>query len=255
MTFRPILLAALGGILASFPAKAIINIEELRMDETQPGWASSSTLAFNGQRGNIHEDKFSLNGGVQWNREDLQVRNLILFTVNRSQAEGTTFSEDYFGHLRHTRQLNDMVAWEVFTQYQEEPLNDSYRRRLAGTNARFPVEQPFIHGYFGAGVMYEERRVIPAELAAVERDDVRFNFYLNSRYELSENAELALSFYLQPSVDDLADTRSIVNLGITSRVTRLFSLTLDLSYSNESEPLVGQAHDAWSYSMGVNLSF
>lgn len=255
MTFRPLMPAAFIAMLASFPAQAIINIEELRMDETQPGWASSSTLAFNGQRGNTDEDKFTLNGGIQWNRDDLQVRNLMLFTVNRSQAHGTTFSEDYFGHLRHTRQLNDVVAWELFTQYQEEPLNDSYRRRLAGTNARFPVEQPFIHGYFGAGVMYEERRVIANDSAPVERDDLRFNFYLNSKYELSDNAELALSFYLQPAVDNLADLRSIVNLGVTSRVTRLFSLTFDLSYSSESEPLVGQTHDAWSYSMGINLSF
>lgn len=253
LNYRRLCLAVLA--LMAFPAQAIINIEELRMDETQPGWAASSTLSFSGKRGNIHEDKFSLNGGVQWNSDALHVRNLILFTVNRSQAEGTTFSEDYFGHLRHTRQVNEYLAWEVFTQYQEEPLNDSYRRRLVGSNARFRVEQPFIHGYFGAGLMYEDRRVIPVDLPAVERDDVRFNFYLNSRYELSENADLALSFYLQPVVDQLDDVRSIINLGITSRVTRLFSLTFDVSYSHESEPLIGQAHDEWSYGMGINLRF
>lgn len=241
--------------LASLPAQAIINIEEMRMDETKPGWASSSTLTFSGKRGNIREDKLALNGGVQWNRDDLQVRNLLLFTLNRSSAEGTTFSRDSFVHVRHTRQLDETIAWELFAQHQDEPLNDDYRRQLAGTNARFRVDQRFIHGYFGAGVMYEERRVVPGANVEVSREDWRFNFYLNSRYQLSDNAELAASFYVQPKASDVSDIRSIVNVGITSRVTRLFSLTLDMSYSNESKPLFGQSHDEWTYSMGVNLRF
>lgn len=239
----------------AFPAHAIVNIEELRMDESEPGWSTSTTFSFSGKRGNIEEDKFALNGGLQWVSEDLHVRNLLLLTVNRDRAEGTTFSRDAFAHLRHTRQLTEVLAWELFAQHQAEPLNDDYRRRLLGTNARFRVDQRFIHGYFGAGIMYEERRVIPIADVEVEREDWRFNFYLNSRYELSDNAELALSFYVQPKASDPSDIRSIVNAGITSRVTRLFSLTFDVSYANESEPLFGQAHDEWSYSMGVNLRF
>ena len=242
-------------ILYALPAHAIVNIEDLRMDETQPGWASSSTLSFSGKRGNLHEDKLSLNGGIQWNREDLQVRNLILFTFNRSSAEGTTFSKDEFAHVRHTRQLTDISAVEFFAQHQEEPLNNGYRRQLVGSNARFRVTQPFIDGYFGAGLMYEERRVVPLADIEVAREDWRFNLYLNSRYELSDHADLALSFYVQPSVDDVSDIRSIVNLGVTSRITRWFALTLDVSYSNESEPLFGQRHDEWSYAMGINLRF
>lgn len=242
-------------ILFSTPVMAIINIEELRMDETQPGWAVSSTLDFSGKRGNLSEDQFTLNGGVQWNRDDLAVKNLVLFTVSHDRAESVTYSEDYFLHVRHTREATERASWEMFVQYQEEPLNNDYKRQLIGSNARFRIESFVINGYFGAGVMYEERFVSPAPLGRIERDDWRFNFYLNSRHELSENADFALSFYVQPSVDDLGDIRSVINMGLTSRITRLFSLTLDLNYSHESEPLFGQAHDEWSYGMGVNLRF
>lgn len=236
------------------PAHAIVNVEEMRMDETSSGWASSATLSFSGKRGNIHEDKFSLNGGLHWVSEDLRLRNLLLLTLNRDSAEGTTFSRDIFAHLRHTRQLTETSAWEMFVQHQAEPLNADYRRQLLGSNGRFAVNQRFIQGYFGAGVMHEKRRVIPVS-HALERDDWRFNFYLNSRYDLSDTAELAVSFYVQPKVSSLSDVRSTINAGITSRVTRLFALTLDVSYANESEPLFGQAHDEWSYSMGVNMRF
>lgn len=252
------LAAVLASIVVSastmVPAHAIVNIEEMRMDETSPGWASSATLSFSGKRGNIHEDKFALNGGLQWVSDDLKFRNLLLLTFNRDSAEGTTFSRDLFAHLRHTRQLTATSAWETFVQHQAEPLNADYRRQLLGTNGRFAVNQRFIQGYFGAGVMYEKRRVIPASYR-VERDDWRFNLYLNSRYELSDTAEFAVSFYVQPKVSNLSDVRSTVNAGITSRITRLFALTLDVTYANETEPLFGQAHDEWSYSMGVNMRF
>lgn len=255
MTLRNMLGLGLFLTGIALPAQAIVNIEELRMDETSPGWSNSTTFSFSGKRGNVHEDKFSINGGLQWVSDELQVRNLLLLTLNRDSAEGTTFSRDTFGHLRHTRQLTEVSALELFVQHQAKPLNDDYRRQLGGVNGRFLVDHRFIHGYFGAGVMYEQRRVVPVVVGEVERNDWRFNMYLNSRYELNDNAEFAISFYVQPKVSDPSDIRSVVNAGITSRITRMFALTLDISYANESEPLFGQAHDEWSYGMGINLRF
>lgn len=245
----------LGVISVMMPASAIVNIEELRMDETNPGWAVSSTLSFEGKRGNLQEDKFALSGGAQWIREDIQIRNLLLLTIATDRADDVTYSEEYFAHLRHTRQLTERVAWEIFGQYQYEPLNNEYERQLAGSNLRFRVERRWIDGYFGSGLMYEQRSVEPTSLTVAESSDWRFNFYLNSRYALSENAEFAMSYYVQPAVSDLGDVRAIVNAGITSRITRLFSLTLDVSYNHESEPLQGQSKNEWTYGMGVNLRF
>lgn len=236
-------------------AWAIVNIEDMRMDETKPGWMMSSTLSFSGKRGNLQEDKLSLNGGTQWISDDLKVRNLLLFTIANDRADGQTYSEDYFGHLRHTRQLDETIAWEAYLQHQSEPLNQDYKRELIGSNARVRVNTTIIDGYGGAGVLYEERSVALPFLGDLERQDWRFNFYLNSRYPLSDNAEFAINFYIQPVVNDFSDIRSVINAGITSRVTRVFSLTLDVSYSNESEPLVGQAHDEWTYAMGLNFRF
>lgn len=247
------LLLSLAGL--ALPAKAIVNIEDLRMDETKPGWAVSSTLSFDGKRGNLKEDKFALSGGMQWIRDDIQIRNLVLLTIKTDRADDVTYSEEYFGHLRHTRQLTDITAWEVFGQYQHEPLNNEYTRQLAGSNLRFRVARRLIDGYFGAGMMFEQRSVEPTPQTLSERSEWRFNFYLSSRYELNDHAEFAMSYYIQPALSDVTDIRAIVNAGLTSRITRLFSLTLDLSYNHESEPLQGQANNEWTYGMGVNLRF
>ncbi|RUO31497.1 hypothetical protein CWE12_00395 [Aliidiomarina sedimenti] len=241
--------------LFSAPALSIVNIEDMRMDESKPGWMLSSTLSLSGKRGNLEEDKLSLNGGTQWISDDLKVRNLLLFTVANDRAEGETYSEEYFAHLRHTRQVVNGIAWELFGQHQSEPLNQDYKRQLIGSNARFRIETALVDGYGGAGLMYEERSVEPPLAEQIERNDWRLNFYLNSSYPLSDNAELAVNFYVQPAIEDFSDVRSVVNAGITSRLNRVFSLTLDVSYSNESEPLVGQAHDEWTYAMGLNFRF
>lgn len=239
----------------SAPALAIINIEELRMDESVAGWQMSTTLNLSGQRGNIDEDKFALNGATQWISNDLNRRYLLLLSTAIDQAEGFTYSEEYFAHLRRTRQITADWSWEVFTQYQKEPLNNSYTRELLGTNARYKLQRTPFNGHAGMGIMYERRSVAPAIANRAQANDWRFNFYMDSVYPISEQAEWAISFYVQPRVDKPSDVRSIVNLGLTSRVTRLFSLTLDISFNNESNPLNGQSYSNWEYATGLNIRF
>ncbi|WP_157982807.1 DUF481 domain-containing protein [Aliidiomarina minuta] len=241
--------------LFSSPALAIINIEELRMDESEAGWQMSTTLNLSGQRGNIDEDKFALNGASQWISDDLNRRYLLLLSSAVDRAEGFTYSEEYFAHVRRTRQLTENWGWELFAQYQKEPLNNSYRRELLGTNARYRLQQTPFNGHAGMGIMYERRSVTPLIEGRKQANDWRFNFYLDSVYPLSENSEWAVGFYVQPRVDNMSDVRSIVNMGLTSRVTRLFSLTLDISFNNESNPLDGQSYSHWEYATGLNIRF
>lgn len=255
MRIRLAALSALSLALLAAPAKAIVNIEEMRLDETEPGWKLSSTLRLDGKRGNVREDQFSLNAATQFITQDLKVRNLLLASMASDRTEGVTYSEDYFAHLRHTRQLGNDVAWELFAQYQTEPVNNDYTRQLIGSNARFNIDRGIIHGHAGVGVMLEETSVEPEGEAFRERRDWRLNLYLDSTYPLNENSDFAVGFYVQPALDDLSNVRSIVNAGVTSRISRLFALTLDVSFSNESEPLVGQAHTEWTYAMGFNIRF
>ncbi|MGX5913841.1 DUF481 domain-containing protein [Aliidiomarina sp. Khilg15.8] len=262
MRFHFVALMTLVCTLASVPAMAIVNIEEMRLDESQPGWKLSSTLSLDGKRGNVREDQFALSVATQFITQDLKVRNLLLASMASDRTEGVTYSEDYFTHLRHTRQLRPNLAWELFAQYQHEPVNNDYRRQLVGSNARFNVDKGIIDGHAGIGLMFEETAVdgpsltpVPESETVIERRDWRLNLYLDSTHALNENSDFAIGFYVQPALDDIKNVRSVVNAGITSRISRLFALTLDVSYSNESKPLLGQAHSEWAYNMGFNIRF
>lgn len=255
MRFYVWVVSALSLAMVAAPAMAIVNIEEMRLDETSPGWKLSSTLSLDGKRGNVREDQFSLNAATQFITQDLHVRNLLLASMASDRTDGVTYSEDYFAHLRHTRQLGNDLAWETFVQYQNEPVNNDYTRQLVGSNARFNVDRGIIDGHAGIGLMLEETSVEPAARPSRERHDWRLNLYLDSTYALNNNSDFAISFYVQPALDDIDNVRSIVNAGVTSRISRLFALTLDVSFNNESKPLLGQAHSEWTYAMGFNIRF
>lgn len=234
---------------------AIVNIENLRMDESKIGFSTSTTVSANGKRGNTKEDKYALNGGFQWVNHDRQRRNLLLFSAKQDQANGDTYSEAYFFHLRHTEQLTDDWAWESFVQHQSEPLNKKALRQLVGMNARVRLETLMLHGFGGIGIMYEDRSVQPAGSSVIELDAVRLNLYLTSKYALTENTNWAISLYAQPNVEEADDIRSIAATGITTRINSLFAFTFDVSYSHDSRPLAGQKQTDWTYSTGINLRF
>lgn len=241
--------------LISGQTLAIVNIENLRMDESKIGFSTSATVSANGKRGNTEEDKYALNGGIQWINQDQQRRDLLLFSAKQDQSNGDTYSESYFLHLRHTEQLTDNWAWETYVQHQSEPLNQQALRQLVGMNARVRLQSFPFNGFGGLGLMYEKRSIEPIGAAIIERDATRLNFYLNSKYALTENTQWAISLYAQPNIEEIDDVRSIASSGITTHINSLFAFTFDMSYSHDSRPLLGQKQTDWTYSTGINLRF
>ncbi|WP_044410958.1 DUF481 domain-containing protein [Thiomicrospira microaerophila] len=248
------LVIGLSGLLISHSALAIVNIENLRMDESQAGFSTSTTLSVSGKRGNTDEDIYGLTGGMQYIGEDTAVRNLFLYDLKNSQSNGTPYSESYFVHYRHTRQLNTHWAWEKFIQHQSEPLSDKRERNLIGTNARYRLTTSPFNGHAGVGLMYEQRSVKPNN-QLTEDKGVRFNLYLDSKYKLSENTDWKISLYAQPKVDAIADLRSVASTGLTTRINQRFAFTFDLAYSHDAKPLTAQKSYDLNYKTGINLRF
>ncbi|MBE0494541.1 MAG: DUF481 domain-containing protein [Thiomicrospira sp.] len=244
----------LASLVISQSAWAIVNIENLRMDETQSGWAASTTLGANGKRGNTDEDNFSITGGVQYISDNLKRRDLLLYDAGQSQSQGDTYSESYFVHYRHTEQLTHSWAWESFLQHESEPLSNDSKRNLIGMNARYRLDSFPFNGFGGAGIMYEERSI---ELLGekVEDTGTRFNFYLDSKYSLSETTDWKISLYAQPKTDDFDNLRTVVSTGLTTRINSVFAFTLDAAYTHDSEPLTEQKNYDFSYKTGINIRF
>lgn len=249
------LLLGLASLAISQSALAIVNIENLRMDEHQVGVSASATISAKGKRGNTNEDEYGLDGGIQWLSDSRQRSDLLLFSSAQSRANQQTYSEEYFVHLRHTERLNDKWAWETYIQHESEPLTDDRLRSLIGTNLRYRLEFFPFNGHGGFGIMQEQRSVTPVGQEKVERDTTRFNFYLNSKYQLSETTDWNISLYAQPKTDEWEDLRSIIATGITTKINKTFAFTIDVSYSHDAKPMVEQKESDLSYKTGLNIRF
>ena len=249
------ILAALTGLIFAPSAFAIVNIENLRMDEQKVGWSTSTTLSVKGKRGNTDEDDYGLDGGIQWIDKEHQRGDLLLFSATQSQANQQTYSEAYFVHLRHTEHLTERWAWELFLQHESDPLTDDRLRNLAGTNLRYRLTAIPFNGHAGFGLLQEQRSVEPTGQDKVERETTRFNLYLNSSHQLTETTDWKISLYAQPKTDNWDDVRAIASTGISVKINSTFALTLDLSYSHDSEPLVAQKEYDLSYKSGFNIKF
>lgn len=248
------LVIGLSSLLISQSALAIVNIENLRMDESKMGFSTSSTLSLSGKRGNSDEDIYGLSGGLQYITNETSVRNLFLYELKNSQAAGTTYSESYFLHYRHTRQLTDLWAWESFIQHQSEPLSNKRERNVVGMNARYRLKVSPFNGNAGLGLMYEARSVKPNNQLEEDKG-VRFNLYLDSKYKISDNTDWKISLYAQPKVDAFDDLRSVASTGLTTRINQRFAFTFDLSYSHDAKPLTAQKSYDLKYETGINLRF
>lgn len=241
-------------LMMSQSALAIVNIENLRMDETQAGWAASTTLGANGKRGNTDEDNISITGGIQHISDNLKRRDLFLYDAGRSQSQGDIYSESYFAHFRHTEQLTEKWAWETFLQHESEPLSNDKLRNLVGMNARYRLSFFPFNGFGGVGLMYEERSIELLD-EKVEDTGTRFNFYLDSKYRLSDTTDWKISLYAQPKTDDLNNLRTVASTGLTTRINSVFAFTFDAAYTHDSEPLTEQKSYDFSYKTGINIRF
>jgi hypothetical protein len=249
------ILAALTGLIFAPSAFAIVNIENLRMNEDQTGFSASSTISAKGKRGNTDEDEYALDGGIQWLSESRQRSDLLLFSSEQNRANQQTYSEEYFIHLRHTEALTEKWAWEIYAQHESEPLTDDRLRNLVGSNLRYRLDFFPFNGHGGVGLMQEQRSVEPTGQNKVERETTRFNFYLNSSHQLTETTDWKISLYAQPKTDNWDDVRAIAATGISVKINSTFALTLDLSYSHDSEPLLAQKEYDLSYKNGFNIKF
>jgi putative salt-induced outer membrane protein YdiY len=246
----PLLTGAL--ITVSLPAKAIVNVEDLRLDSDQPGWTGSATLNFAGKSGNTDNFNGSANIGVQFNHQKATELFLASYEVSETQQQRT--DESQFLHLRHTQTFRPAWDWEAYTQYEATPLVLNKTRSLLGAGLRWTVKKNAFTGNLAGSIFYENEQVdLSAGRTAFEVG--RFNWMAQGQYQLSQNAKAGLTLFFQPKVDQWENNRTIAKMAVDSKLTGQWSLAASLDYKHDSQPYQNLKSDDWAYGMGLNYQF
>lgn len=210
--------------LASFCLKSqIVNIEDKRLrlgdSITLKGFVD---LGFNV----FKNDKMLVTARATGQLEKLAFKKhffLLIGGYNFAKAEGQSFLNDGFLHLRYNFELKENLVLEAFTQGQYNERTNIFFRGLIGSGMRLKLKAGLKNRfYIGLAYMFEQNQynsyLIPTQ------NNHRMSAYFSYNLNLTNNSRFVHTTYFQPLLNDFTNNR------ISSEATLLFNFTKRLVF-------------------------
>lgn len=235
-------------------AHAQVNVEKIRATPIADGASGQVGLSTTFTQGNIDFADFTVGSFIAYKNGQHLVFwvTSVRYAAKRTQGDyleepevglwddDAHFSNNGLTHLRYNYQLNDLLAWEVYTQieYNEFLLID--RRLLGGTGPRFTLVDKKGGGlWFGTSAMIENERLNPESIAPTLDPDstvFRWSNYITGELSPSEDVSWITTAYFQPQVPDFADFRFVGETGLSFNINKTFAFTTDFRYRYDAVP-------------------
>ena len=230
----------------------VINIENARLQTDTTGWkgevAGSFALVNNGV-------KLWLAGAdahLQYKTEKDLWLALVHYGLQKSAEEN--FSDQALAHLRYNRKMGKAVRWEVFTQLQNNLVNNIKSRFLAGTGPRVKVAgNAIIRLYAATAVMYEHEEESGSP-KTIHRD-ARSSSYLSFTLTPAPNTELSATTYYQPLLNQFSDHRILTQARLKIKTGKYFSVQMRWYYLFDSAPAGNSPKETYTFSTGLAYEF
>lgn len=179
---------------------------------------------------------------------------LVLVNYNLLRANGQSFTNNIFYHVRYNHKLTKVLRWEVFTQLQQNNVTGIRHRFLAGTGPRWKIKNsPNFTLYVATAAMFEnERENIDPPLI---HDDVRSSSYITGSLKPIEELEISGTLFYQPLFKDFSDFRVLNELRFSYKIFKRLALTTSWYYLFDSEPAASTPKLNYSISNGLEWEF
>lgn len=239
--------------LFSFPAPAqVINIENARMQTDTTGWKGEVNGNFSLVNNGIKLWQTGADAHVQFKTEkDLW---LALAHYGLQKGAGIKFSDQALVHLRYNRKLNDVWRWEIFTQLQNNVVNQVRSRFLAGTGPRLKLSgSKTFRLYIATAIMYEYER--ESGSANIMHRDARGSNYISFTLTPAAHIELNATTYYQPLLQQLSDYRVLTQARLKMKAGKNFSVQMRWNYLRDSAPAGSSPKEVYTFATGVGYDF
>ncbi len=233
------------------PARAIVNIEDIRASVPPEGVSGRFELNGSSQSGNSNNLRVGTGGRVNWKRGD--ILDFIVDSYDYGQTSGVRDVNKSFLHARHVVTLNPRWAWEGFGQVEQDEFRRlNYRALLGGGMRRTLIQDDDrVAAWFGFGGFYSTE-----ELSGGGTENLwRANMYVVWKHAIGANAHFATTTYYQPALRDTADFRMSEEAGLTVGISEKLDLGLGLNISYDSQPPAGVQKADTSFSTGIKYRF
>ena len=238
-------------------ASAIVNLDKLHLNDKQSGFNGGVSFGLSGASGHSERFRVKSAANLQWNRKDSLY--YTSFNYGYGESNGVEDQNKGFLHIRKIKSLSDSLAWELFSQVEHNKFARLNLRALLGGGSRFSLsnsgEKNITH--IGVGGFYSVEDLTNSSSTTDNGVESvwRANIYLLERITLNNNISIFETLYFQPSFEALDDFRILNILGLKSKFTEQFSLSLTFEITHDSAPPQGVEKTDLNYVTSVEYSF
>ncbi len=240
-------------LIFSFAASAqlIVNVENSRIHSDTTGWKGNIGTSFSFTK-NVQQ-VLNINAAMHLQYKTQKDLYLLLANYNLLKGNNQEFSNNMFYHLRYNRKFSKVVRWEVFTQMQQNNVNNIELRALFGTGPRFKmIESQTFRLYTAALVMYEHER---DKKPTITYNDIRGDTYLTFTYKPNPVFDITATTFYQPLLNRLKDFRILNQITFSIKATKHLSVSTNWDYSYDAFPALGTPNINYVISNGINYTF
>ena len=208
-------------------AEAIVNIENLRKEETIGIFQAIST-SLDVSRGNQDRDYYSFSYRIDNNSESID--SFMIINKSERQRNGDTTDESTFFHGRLVFKNETRADWELLLQHSENPFKKYKKREVIGGGLRIAVDKNMRLGF---QLLREDEETLNNE--SVQTD--RFGFYAHDDFDLMENVNFNATIYFQPAIDKFNDDfKASALLSFNFIVNQALNFSIEYAYAHDSMP-------------------
>lgn len=235
--------------------QAQVNIEKMRLKEPE-GFVFSFSASYALRTGNRERSDIGMGTRIDYKDEAHYV--FLLGNVDYGISQGETYKNRSFAHLRYNYAFSPVVDGELFSQLENDEFTLLQIRLLAGAGFRVRyIAREKIVLYQGSSLMLEhesldERKVT---IHAAEHTSMRWNNYINTRFQLAENVSFFNTVYVQPQLDNFKDVRLLLDSSLQFSINDHFAFTTTLNLRYDSLPPDGIQSLDLELKNGIRLTF
>ncbi|HPS28151.1 MAG TPA: DUF481 domain-containing protein [Bacteroidales bacterium] len=234
----------------------IVNVESQRMQNDSIKLAGHAGASFSYQQNNEKVlMQLSTSAALQLRSKSLKDVFLMLGSYEISKSNSNTLTNAGFAHLRYTRKFNSYFRWEVFMQYQSNPVLLLKMRLLAGTGPRFKIlNNPGLKSSLGTLYMFEHEKT--QETVPETHNHQRISAYFTFTWSLPKKiGEFSTITYYQPRIDYFNDFRITNQTALSFGLGKHIAFVVGIRYLYDAFPPEGVIRNSFSSEMGVKANF
>lgn len=232
----------------------IVNVENSRLHSDTTGWMGGAGASVNLNKNAVQIFGVNVESQLQYKTTDNKSIWFILGNYSFLKAGDSKLVSQGFFHLRYNYKINSWLRWEVFGQYQNNPVLFIDHRLLFGTGPRFRIYRKDKTRLYAATLLMledEKERTQPV----LKHTDLRNSSYLSLSFIPNSQLDIVNTIFYQPLLKEFSDYRLLNQLAVKVKAGKHITLGIKLNYLYDARPAGTAPGTTYNFATGVDFDF